>query len=76
MNGKTKFHKPNGPAFNVGEIWYGISTKAEVEIIRVEKFGSDKWDYEVFYMDESDNIYHKDAWNFQIRYEHHADLFV
>lgn len=76
MNNIKKFHKANGSAFNVGEIWYSISIKAKVEIILVEKFGNNKWDYEVYYKDEYENIYHKDAWNFQTRYQHQADLLI
>lgn len=76
MNGTTKFHKANGPAFQVGEVWVGNMGKHEVEIANVRKFGPEKLDYEVTYIDENLNQWKKDAWNFQVRYTHLADLCI
>jgi hypothetical protein len=76
MNGTKKFHKANGPAFNVGEVWQGISAAYEVEIVGVSKFGKEKFDYEVSYMDERGNLWKKDAWNFQVRFQHIADIAI
>lgn len=76
MNGAKKFHSPDGPAFNPGEIWIG-SGGHKVEIIRVERYGVDKWDVDVYYwipMDERRSVeWNKNAWSFQVRYEHQAD---
>ncbi len=76
MNKTVKFHKANGPAFHMGEIWKNIVSGHEVEIVNVRKFGNEKWDYEVTYIDENDQRWKKDAWNFQVRYTHCADNFV
>ncbi len=76
MNGAKKFHKPTGPAFKAGEVWFGISTKHPVEIEKVEKFGDGKWDFNIVYSDEDENIWERDAWNFQVRYQHQADLNI
>lgn len=75
MNGAKKFHKANGPAFFPGEIWQG-SGKFPVTIASVRKFGTDKWDYEVTYTDDRCILMTKDAWNFQIRYQHIADNVI
>jgi hypothetical protein len=80
MNGAKKFHKPDGPAFNEGEIWYsadGMGIEAKIE--RTERYGVDKWDVMVYYSfprTGHDNKACKDAWNFQVRYEHQADLEI
>lgn len=75
MNGQKKWHSPDGPAFNEGEIWYSAcGVKAKIE--RTERYGVDKWDVLVYYsfpVTGSDNKACKDAWNFQVRYEHQAD---
>jgi hypothetical protein len=76
MNGKIKFHKANGPAFNQGEVWNSITGKHTVKIDSVRKFGESKWDQEVSYIDEVKNIRTKDAWNFQVRYVHISDLII
>jgi hypothetical protein len=76
MNGIRKFHKANGPAFNVGEEWVSISGKIRCHIVSVRCFGSGKWDYEVTYRYQDGAEHTKDAWNFQVRYEHVADLAV
>lgn len=74
MNGNKKFHKANGPAFSTGELWVSNSSNYEVEIVNVRKFGEDKFDYEVTYIDEFHNQWKKDAWNFQVRFQHVADI--
>ena len=78
MNGKIKFHSPDGPAFNQGQRWFGTNGKTEVAIISTDRWGDDKWDVEVTYSLASDptQIWSKDAWNFQVRYTHQADLVV
>lgn len=75
MNKRVKFHKPNGPAFNKNEIWQG-SSKSHVKIISVLKFGNDKFDYNVTYQQTDGSICKKDAYNFQIRYQHLADFSI
>lgn len=75
MNGAKKFHSADGPAFNEGERWIG-SSGSVCEIIRTERFGVDKWDVNVFYYYPTDELKRevcKDAWNFQVRYQHQAD---
>lgn len=71
MNRVVKFRKPTSPAFLPGEKWKGSGTTCE--IVAVTKFGDGKWDYFVFYRQYSGTIYYKDAWNFQLRYEHVSD---
>lgn len=83
MNGNVKFHKATGPAFNPGEIWIG-SGGTRVEIISVRKYpGSDSThssNYGVTYKTDPirnpELTHDKDAWNFQVRYTHQADLLV
>lgn len=78
MNGKIKFHSPDGPAFQAGERWVS-SSGTEVEIIRMSRWGTDKWDIDVVYypvLERDADPYTKDAWNFQVRYTHLADLAV
>lgn len=73
MNGKKKFHKPNGPAFDAGQEWRGCDGSAKVEIISVRKFGEGKFDSEITYLQSDGSVAKKDAWNFQVRYYHVAD---
>lgn len=82
MNGKTKWHKANGPAFNPGELWVG-SGGARVTIVSVRRYpGAPAGDthcsnYGVTYeWTERGEVrqHEKDAWNFQVRYTHLADL--
>ncbi len=78
MNGKIKFHKATGPAFNEGEIWVSASG-SKVKIISVCRYpGAITYytsDYSVtYYTGEGDNTHEKDAWNFQVRYTHQADI--
>jgi hypothetical protein len=81
MNGNIKFHKATGPAFNVGEVWYG-SNGQKVRIVDVTLYLDTILpyyvsDYNVTYMDMMDaTVHEKDAWNFQVRYTHQADLIV
>jgi hypothetical protein len=81
MNGNVKFHKATGPAFNPGEVWVA-SGGAKVTIVSVRKYasaGSDSnhtSDYGVTYewIEHGEVCQHeKDAWNFQVRYQHIAD---
>lgn len=76
MNGQIKFHKANGTAFNAGEQWVGSSGGGRCSIVSVRQFGNQKWDYEVTYAYEDGAISTKDAWNFQVRYTHIADLKI
>jgi hypothetical protein len=75
MNGNVKFHKANGPAFNPGEVWVS-SSGCKCQIDSVRKFGDDKWDYEVTCVYPDGAKFSKDAWNFQVRYQHVADANV
>lgn len=83
MNGNIKFHKATGPAFNVGEVWVGASGD-KVEIVSVRKYqgaaADHTSDYSVTYKTDPNNnseqTHEKDAWNFQVRYTHQADLKV
>ena len=78
MNGNVKFHKATGPAFNPGEVWVS-SNGAKVAIVSVRKYtgGNHTSDYGVTYewMEHGELRQHeKDAWNFQVRYQHIADM--
>lgn len=74
MNGAKKFHKANGSAFNAGEQWVG-SSGHKCTIVSVRQYVGciGKWDYDVTYVYEDGSQSTKDAWNFQIRYQHIAD---
>lgn len=72
MNGQKKFHPATGPAFAEGEVWYG-SSGSKVTIMSVRKYGDAKWDYEIKYMQSNNTVSTKNAWSFQVRYEHAAD---
>jgi len=79
MNGKIKFHKANGPAFNPGEKWQGASCQKDnysCEIISVRQYGEGKWDYQVTYKFKDGVVCTKDAWSFQVRYQHVADKYI
>lgn len=75
MNGTKKWHKANGPAFAPGEEWVSVDgAEHQRKIVSVRKFGNGKWDYEVTYKSlTTDMEWTKDAWNFQVRYQHIAD---
>jgi hypothetical protein len=81
MNGNVKWHKANGPAFLPGEIWCGVGG-TKVEIVSVRRYpgatGFHTSDYGVTYKTSPDTnpdlLHEKDAWNFQVRYTHIADL--
>lgn len=79
MNGNQKFHKATGPAFNPGEQWFA-SNGSKCSIISVRKYpgaNSDHTsDYGVTYQQSDGSICEKDAWNFQVRYCHIADLHI
>jgi hypothetical protein len=76
MNGAKKFHSADGPAFNQGEVW--ISGEHEAQIIRTERYGCGKWDVDVYYSYPNDPLkeVRKNAWSFQVRYQHKADLEI
>lgn len=85
MNGNVKWHKATGPAFNPGEVWVG-SGGGKVEIVSVRRYrgapavddGDHTSNYGVSYKwvdsDGVERFHEKDAWNFQVRYTHIADL--
>lgn len=82
MNGKIKFHKATGPAFNPGEVWVD-SSGSKVTVVSVRKYpgatSDHTSDYGVTYeWKENGKIvqHEKDAWNFQVRYTHQADLIL
>ena len=75
MNGAKKFHSPDGPAFNVGEQWIS-SGNLSCWIDGRRRYGPDKWDVEVSYHYRDGHTSTKDAWNFQVRYKHVADLGI
>lgn len=83
MNGARKFHKATGPAFNPGEVWVS-SCGIRVEIVSVRKYqgatSDHTSDYGVTYktdpVNNPERLHEKDAWNFQVRYTHQADLVV
>lgn len=72
MNGEKKFHSPIGPAFAPGEQWTS-SCGNQVTIVSTRKFGQDKWDILVEYVQRDGSTCEKGAWDFQVRYEHNAD---
>lgn len=75
MNGAKKFHNPNGPAFDAGQVWIAVGGSRAV-ISHTVRWGLDKWSIDVFYYFPTDAVKRlasKDAWNFQVRYEHQAD---
>jgi hypothetical protein len=75
MNGNRKWHKPWGPAFRTGERWLGVSGSIRGPvIIGCRKWGPNKWDWEITYMQADGSICEKNAWSFQVRYTHVADL--
>lgn len=83
MNGNIKFHKAIGPAFNPGERWYfSDGSSGYVEIVSVTKYPTATTnhasDYEVTYKTDPlrnpEATHTKDAWNFQVRYTHQADM--
>lgn len=80
MNKAIKFHKATGPAFNPGEVWVAAGG-AKVTIVSVRKYpratSDHTSDYSVTYewQERGEMVQHeKDAWNFQVRYSHVADL--
>lgn len=78
MNGQKKFHSPDGPAFNEGEVWHSTDGH-KVTIWKTVRYGVDKWDVDVHYWvgfrDDPRRSVEcvKNAWSFQVRYEHQAD---
>ncbi len=78
MNGNGKWHKATGPAFHVGEQWISHSGKIRCKIVAVRRYpgaiGHHTSDYGVTYEYEDGGQHEKDAWNFQVRYGHVADV--
>jgi hypothetical protein len=69
----TYFCATTDPAFNPGERWVD-SSMSPVFIVRVEKYpgipSEFSSNYGVIYL-QADGTYHdKDAWSFQVRYNH------
>lgn len=77
MNGVKKFHSPDAPAFNPGEQWIGTSG-AVYEVLSTRRYSTDKWGVDVCYcmITQPEVHWTKDAWNFQFRFTHRADLAV
>lgn len=77
MNGAIKFHKPTGPAFHAGEMWVSYNN-IKVVVKGVRKYtgvdGTEISDYAVIYDNGEGVETEKDAWSFQVRYTHAADL--
>ena len=76
MNGAKKFHKATGPAFNKGEVWVGSScSKVVIDSVEPMSFNPvHTSDYAVSYTQSDGSTCRKDAWNFQVRYQHIADI--
>lgn len=88
MNGEVKWHKATGPAFFPGERWVSssfkppLTSKTGVKVVSVRKYpgatSNHISDYGVTYEWEEEggkvHQWEKDAWNFQVRYTHIADL--
>lgn len=66
----NKFLSRDHPCFDIGSVWVPCDGSARETVIRrIEKFGDNQWDYEVYHSSGSDDReYHKDIWNFQVRY--------
>ena len=74
MNGARKFHKANGPAFAPMEEWKSADGRGVTcWIVGVRCYGTGKWDYDVTYKFADGTECTKNAWSFQVRYEHIAD---
>jgi hypothetical protein len=79
MNGKRKWHKATGPAFDTGQEWVATGGKIRCWIVSVKKYPGAGVDdthtssYGVTYRYADGATSEKDAWNFQVRYEHIAD---
>jgi hypothetical protein len=75
---QAKFRKALSPAFNKDELWIS-SSGTKCWIVSVEKYKGCKDEhsssYEVTYRYSNTNgdISKKDAWNFQVRYQHYSD---
>lgn len=79
MNGAKKWHKATGPAFATGERWVGAGN-ISVTIVSVRAYIDDPkhasdWGVTYAWKERGEVVQHeKDAWNFQVRYQHEADL--
>jgi len=76
VNGAKKWHPATGPAFYAGEQWESVSGKIKCEIVSIRKWGDGKWSYDVTYRYRDGQEATKDAWNFQVRYQHIADKHI
>lgn len=66
----NKFLPRDHPCFEVCSVWVPCDGSPRETIIRrIDKFGDGQWDYEVYHSAEDGQMYHKDIWNFQVRYE-------
>lgn len=72
MNKNSKFHSPDGPAFNEGEVWISASG-SRATILYSKRWGPEKWDVDIFYTNLENRTISKNAWSFQVRYVHQAD---
>jgi hypothetical protein len=76
LNMQSKFRKALSSAFNEGELWVS-SSGTKCWIVSVEKYKGCKDEhsssYEVTYRYSNGDISKKDAWNFQVRYQHYSD---
>ena len=76
MPKRVKFRKPNGPAFEKGELWRSHAGNILAEIVDREQFGEGKFDWIIWYRfpNHPDSpIASKGAWCFQVRYRHTQD---
>lgn len=73
----SPWYNPESPAFMHGEVWVS-STGGRVIVLNVRKYlteGNHISDWEVTYFTGGGLSTHKkDCWNFQVRYNHEADL--
>ena len=73
MNKEIKYHSPDGPAFQPGEQWIGVNG-SRVTILSSTRWGEDKWDVQVTYLQCDGTTASKNANIFQSKYAHEADL--
>lgn len=77
MNKVIKFHKPQSPAFNSGEVWISANgAKVTIDSVAPWPKASDKWAFSVSYTQSDGSKATKDVWAFQVRYNHQADLLA
>lgn len=88
MNGHIKWHKGNGPAFDVGQVWVMSSRKDfdeskgfHIKVVSCVCVGIGKHDYIVTAQPYMNGLpygqaFAKDVWNFQVSYIHIADINI